>query len=69
MDFISIKITNGLDCNIICKKIESLVNDYVRSGKIIDNSYLDIRISNATCIIDDPEQLKLPDYDNKGFYK
>ena len=47
----------------------AVVNDYVRSGKIIDNSYLDIRISNATCIIDDPEQLKLPDYDNKGFYK
>ena len=68
MDFISIKIGNGLDCNIICKKIESLVNDYVQSGKIIDDSYIDIRISNVSCVIE-TDNLKLPNYDNKGFYK
>ncbi len=68
MDFISIKISNQLDCNVICQKIQSLVNDYVRSGKIIDNSYLDIRISNATCTIE-TDKIKLPNYDDKGFYK
>ena len=68
MDFISIKITQGLDCNNICKQVQELVNKYAQAGKIIDNSFLDIRISNTSCTIES-DKLKLPNYDNKGFYK
>ncbi len=51
MDFISFKINDGLDCNVICSRVQKLINDYVESGKIIDNSYIDIRISNATSFV------------------
>ena len=57
LDFISLSIA-GLDCNQICEKIQKLVNDYVESGRVIDNSLLDIRISNVSCTIE-PELPKI----------
>ena len=57
MEFISLRISS-LDCEQICQNVQKLVNDYVRSGKIIDNSFLDIRISNVTCTIE-PELQKI----------
>ena len=57
MDFISLKIQE-LDCQQICQKIQNLLDQYVRSGKIIDNSFLDIRISNVSCTLE-PELQKI----------
>ena len=57
MDFLSLKIQE-LDCQQICQKIQNLIDQYVRSGKVIDNSFLDVRISNVSCTID-PELQKL----------
>lgn len=58
MDSIYIKISQGLDCNSICKQVQDLVNKYVQSGKIIDNSFLCINISNVSCDIE-PELPKI----------
>ena len=57
LDFLSLKIQE-LDCQQICQKIQNLIDQYTRSGKVIDNSFLDIRISNVACTIE-PELQKL----------
>lgn len=47
MDFLSFKIS-GLDCNQVCNGIQRMINKYVESGKVIDNSLIDIRIVNIS---------------------
>lgn len=56
-NFISLKIV-GLDCNALCQKVQALVDKYVKSGKIVDDSFLIIKVSNVSCTID-PELKKI----------
>lgn len=57
LDFLALKIV-GLDCERICSQVQELVNEYTNSGKVMDDSFLVIRICNPSCTID-PELPKL----------
>tara|TARA_E500000178_G_C16859407_1_gene678982 strand:- start:570 stop:815 length:246 start_codon:yes stop_codon:yes gene_type:complete len=57
LDFISLSLV-GLDCQKICDRVQKLVDEYMKSGKVPDNSFLDIRISNVSSTID-PDRPKI----------
>ena len=57
LDFISLSLV-GLDCEKVCNHVQKLVDEYMKSGKVPDNGFLDIRISNVSSTID-PERPKI----------
>lgn len=54
-DFVCIKIRE-LQCEYICHKIKNLIDGYIKSGKVIDDSFIHITIKNVTDTIDAKDQ-------------
>lgn len=54
-DFVCIKIRE-LQCEYICHKIKNLIDGYIQSGKVIDDSFIHITIKNITDTIDQKDQ-------------
>jgi len=54
-DFVCIKIRE-LQCEYICHKIKNLIDGYIQSGKVIDDSFIHITIKNITNTIDQKDQ-------------
>lgn len=54
-DFVCIKI-EGSQCEYICHKIKNLIDGYIKSGKVIDDSFIHITIKNVTHTIDTKDQ-------------
>lgn len=62
-DFISLGL-NDLSCDKICHKVQELINKYIQSGKVVDNSILHIQIKNISHTID-KEQLETRNIEHK----
>lgn len=54
-DFVCIKI-EGLQCEYICHQIKNLIDGYIQSGKVIDDSFLHITIKNVSYTIEAKDQ-------------
>jgi hypothetical protein len=66
-NFIAINLESNISCEIICRKIQGLVNKYQKSGKVKDSIlYISIKTPTDSHIIHKPLGIPCKDCENNS---